>query len=157
VVIAIIAILAAVVVPNLFSLTTKAKEASAKSMANTIVSAVVTDRASKMGTGADMYYTAPDCATVIGLLGADITADWGCKGPGVDGGYVTVPATTIKFSLTADPSFQIFYYRPDGNVADDGTADEETYIVTYRYESEGGTAMKAGGTFALAADADGIP
>ena len=121
------------------------------------MSAAVTDRAGKMGTGEAMFYPPAACVGVTALLGAEITADWDCKETGADAGYIAIPANAIKFSLTADPSYQIFYYRPVGDAAADGTSPEETYIVTYRYESEGGTATKAGGTITLAADPDGIP
>ena len=160
VVIAIIAILAAVVIPNLFSVTEKAKEATTKALASAIVAAATADRMSHMGMGTPMIYPTPTCGEIESLLGANATADFDCVAPatadvGADGvTYVETPDDAIKFKLTSDPDYQVFYHRPDANQAGGGPA--ETYIVTYTYESDGSVIVKAGGNINITGDPSGI-
>ena len=165
VVIAIIAILAAVVIPNLFSVTEKAKEATTKALASAIVAAATADRMSHLGAGTAMVYPVSStggCGIMNGLLGPTATTDFRCLEDGADNtdnvDYVTVPTDVIKYSLISDLDYQVFYHRGTGAGGVGGLpGGPETYIVTYTFLTAGTTDItKAGGNIAIAESASGI-
>ena len=167
VVIAIIAILAAVVIPNLFGVTEKAKEATTKALASSVVAAATGYWGQQVGTG-QMIYPTNDCGNVEvpdapEALGLDPTPDderlhgeavaardaviAGNAREGI-GNYIesvsdewncVTEGENVVWTMMQDGSYEVYYSRP--------VLEAEAFHVAYRYDADAGT----GGDAAAAA------
>ena len=177
VVIAIIAILAAVVIPNLFGVTEKAKQATTKALASSVVAAATGYWGEQVGTG-QMVYPTNDCGDVdvpdaLPAVDADgvvaggeqeafdarelerTAATEGNARPGI-GNYIesvsdewscVTEGENVVWTQMGDASYEVYYSRP--------VLEIESFRVAYRFTADAdapGTAVVAGGNGTLASE-----